>query len=155
MARRFIALKHLVQWGVPDKCWTHWWSDLWQTESIVTTARYESSPSVLNSGIVKYQTSVVKFLQVVKVAFTALTLFIGRQEGHLACKRIWGDGVGGHWLDRMEWRPVGWSICLPLLISPCTVKSRSSLLAPADPGGPGKKTVKRLWCGGGGGVVKF
>jgi len=29
---------------------------------------------------------------------------------------------------------------------PCTIKSRSSLLAPADPGGPGKTTVKWLWC---------
>jgi len=58
-----------------------------------------------------------------------------------------GDGGGGHWLVRMEWRPAGWSVCLPLLISPCTIKSRSSLLAPAYPGGPGKRAVKRLWCG--------
>ena len=28
-------------------------------------------------------------------------------------------------------------------------KSRSSLLAPDHPGGPGKRAVKRLWCGGG------
>ena len=35
---------------------------------------------------------------------------------------------------------------------PCTIKSRSSLLAPAQPGGPGKRAVKRLWCGGGGGI---
>jgi len=59
-----------------------------------------------------------------------------------------GDGGGGHCLVRMEWRPAGWSVCLPLLISPCTINSRSSLLAPAHPGGPGKRTVKRLWCGG-------
>jgi len=59
-----------------------------------------------------------------------------------------GDGGGGHWLVRMEWRPAGWSVCLPLLIFPCTIKSRSSLLAPAHPGGPGKRAVKRLWwCG--------
>ena len=45
----------------------------------------------------------------------------------------------------MEWRPAGWSVCLPLLISPCTIKSRSTLLAPAHPGGPGKRAVKRLW----------
>jgi len=31
----------------------------------------------------------------------------------------------------MEWRPTGWSMCLPLLIFPCITKSRSSLLAPA------------------------
>ena len=58
------------------------------------------------------------------------------------------DGGGGHWLVRMEWHPAGWSVCLPLLIFPCTVKSRSSLLAPADPGGLGKRAVKRLWCDG-------
>ena len=39
----------------------------------------------------------------------------------------------------------GWSVCLPLLIFPCTIKSRSSTLAPAHPGGPGKRAVKRLW----------
>jgi len=49
----------------------------------------------------------------------------------------------------MEWRPAGWSVCLPLLIFPCTVKSRSSLLAPAHLGGPGKKGRKTVvvWCG--------
>jgi len=57
-----------------------------------------------------------------------------------------GDGGGGHWLVRMEQHPAGWSVCLPLLISPCTIKSRSSLLAPAHPGGPRKRAVKRLWC---------
>jgi len=35
-------------------------------------------------------------------------------------------------------------VCLPLLISPYTIKSRSSLLAPAHPGCPGKRAVKRL-----------
>jgi len=46
----------------------------------------------------------------------------------------------------MEWCPAGWSVFLPLLIFPCTVKSRSSLLALAHWGGPGKRVVKRLWC---------
>jgi len=55
------------------------------------------------------------------------------------------SGGGGHWLVRMEWRPAGWSMCLHLLIFPCTIKSRSSLLAPPHPGGPGKRAVKRLW----------
>jgi len=45
----------------------------------------------------------------------------------------------------MEWRPAAWSVCLSLLISPCTISSRSSLLAPAHPGGPGKRAIKRLW----------
>ena len=36
-----------------------------------------------------------------------------------------GDGGGWHWLVRMEWCPAIWSVCLPLLISPCTIKSTS------------------------------
>jgi len=87
-------------------------------------------------------------------SFIALTLSVGRQEGHLTCKK-WGDGGGGHLLVRMEWRPAGWSVCLPLLIFPCTVKSRSSLLAPAHTGGPRKRALKWLWCGGGGNEVYF
>ena len=80
------------------------------------------------------------------VAFSALTLLVGQQEGHPACKNM-GNGGIGHWLIRMEWRPSGWLVCLPLLIFPCTTKSRSSLLAPSLLGGPGKRAVKRLWCG--------
>ena len=49
--------------------------------------------------------------------------------------------VGGHWLVQMEWRRARWSGCLRLLVFPCTIESRSSLLAPARPGGPGKMTV--------------
>jgi len=44
----------------------------------------------------------------------------------------------------MEWRSDGWSVYLPLFIFPCTIKSRSSLVAPAHPGGTreeGRKTV--------------
>jgi len=74
-----------------------------------------------------------------------LTQLVGWQEGHPACKKYGEDGGGGHWLVRMERRPAGWSVCLPLLIFPFTVKSRSCLLAPAQLGGPGKRAVKWLW----------
>jgi len=79
------------------------------------------------------------------VAYSALTLLVGRQEGHPACKKYGEDGGGGHWLGRMDWRPAGWLVCLPLLIFLCTIKSRSSLLAPANRGGPQKRAVKQLW----------
>jgi len=72
-------------------------------------------------------------------AFSALTLLVGRLEGHPACKKH-GDGGGEHWLVRMEWRPAGWSVRLPLLIFTCIIKTRTSLLAPAHLGGPEKKT---------------
>jgi len=81
-------------------------------------------------------------------AFSALMLLVERQEGHLACKRYGGmvevgtgspDGVAPR-------RMVGVSASV---IFPCTTKSRNSFLVPADPGGPGKRAIKRLWCGGG------
>ena len=45
----------------------------------------------------------------VLAAFSALTLLVGRQEGHPACKKL-GDGGGGHWLVRMECNADGWSV---------------------------------------------
>jgi len=80
-------------------------------------------------------------------AFSALTPLVGQQEGHPAHKK-WGDGGGGHWSVWMEWRPAGWSVCLPIIIFPCTIKSKISLLAPDHPGGPRKRAVKWLTCGG-------
>jgi len=62
---------------------------------------------------------------------------VGWAAGRASSMYKMGDGRGGHWLVRIEWRPAGWSVCLPLLIFPCTIKSRSSLLAPTHPGGPG------------------
>ena len=70
--------------------------------------------------------------------------WLGGRKGIRPVKNM-GDGGGGHWLVQMEWRPVRWSVCLPLLIFPCTINSRSSLLAPTHPGGPGKRAVKQLW----------
>jgi len=61
----------------------------------------------------------------------------------------WASGRGWwRWVQVspwMEWRPAGWSVFLPLLIFTCTMKSRSSLLAPAHLDGPGKRVVKWLW----------
>ena len=76
----------------------------------------------------------------VVVVFSALTLLLGQQEGHPACKK-WGmlevvslDGVAPS-------RMVGVSASVNL---PLHHKSRSSLLAPAYPGGPGKKGCKMV-----------
>jgi len=45
-------------------------------------------------------------------------------------------------------------MCLSLLIFPCTIKSRNSLLALAHPGGPGKRAIIWLWCVGGGRFIQ-
>ena len=66
--------------------------------------------------------------------------WLGDRKGIRPVKNM-GDGGDEHWLVRMEWRPAGWSMCLPLSIFPCTIKSRSFLLAPALPGSPGKRAV--------------
>jgi len=72
--------------------------------------------------------------------------WLGSRKGTRPVKNGGRGGGGGHWLVRMEWCLSRWLVCLPLLIFPCTIKSRSSLLAL---GGPRKRAVKRLWCGGG------
>jgi len=47
--------------------------------------------------------------------------WLGSRKGIRPVKNM-GDGRGGHWLVWMEWRPAGWSVCLPLLIFLCTIK---------------------------------
>jgi len=79
-------------------------------------------------------------------AFSALTLLVGRQEGHPACKKTewWGTGVviclerGGD-LHMAQLMP------LPLTVS-CSNKIQIgfTFLVPAHPGSPGKRAVKRV-----------
>jgi len=55
-----------------------------------------------------------------------------------------GDGGGWHWLVQMEWCPAGWSVCLPLLIFPCTIKVQKFSSSTGSPGlsrKKGRKTV--------------
>jgi len=80
------------------------------------------------------------------VAFSALTLLVGRQEGHPACKTL-------------EWWSAGVVICLeqgadlhmaqlmPLLLTvSCSSKIQIgfTFLVPAYPGSHGKRAVKRV-----------
>jgi len=78
-------------------------------------------------------------------AFSALTLLVGRQEGHPACKKQWwGTGVviclerGAH-LHMAQLMP------LPLTVS-CSSKIQIdfTFLVPAYPGSSGKEAVKWL-----------
>ena len=79
-------------------------------------------------------------------AFSALTLLVGRQEGHPACKKT-------------EWLGAGVVICLErgadlhmaqLMPLPLTVSCFSKIqigftfLVPADLGSPGQRAVKRV-----------
>ena len=85
-----------------------------------------------------------RHVSVIRIAFSALTLLVGRQEGHPACKET-------------EWRGAGVVICLELgadlhvvqlMPLPLTVSCFSKIeigftfLVPAHPGSPGQRAVK-------------
>jgi len=79
-------------------------------------------------------------------AFSALTLLVGRQEGHPACKKTewWGAGVvicmeRGADLHMAQLVPLPLTVC-------CSSKIQIgfTLLVPAHPGSLGKRTVKRV-----------
>ena len=85
-------------------------------------------------------------LQYVICAFSALTLLVGRQEGHPDCKKTewWGAGVvvcleRGADLHTAQLMP------LPLTVS-CFSKIRIgfTFLVPAHLGSPGQRAVKRV-----------
>jgi len=79
-------------------------------------------------------------------AFSALTLLVGRQEGHPACKitEWWGAGVV-ICLERDADLHTAQLMSLPLTVS-CFSKIQIgfTFLVSAHPGSPGKRAVKRL-----------
>ena len=79
-------------------------------------------------------------------SFSALTLLVGRQEGHSACKKTewWGAGVVVC-LERGADLYAALLIPLPLTVS-CSSKIQIgfTFLVPAHLGSPGKRAVKRV-----------
>ena len=79
-------------------------------------------------------------------AFSALTLLVGRQEGHPACKKLewWGAGVV---ISLERGADLYMAQLMPLSL---TVSSFSKIQigftfpVPAHPGSPGKRAVKRV-----------
>jgi len=92
----------------------------------------------------KTMSAIILQLLTVKMPSVLWHCWLGGRKSLRPVKKWGKDGGGGHWLVWMKWRPAGWSVCLPLLIFPCTIKSRSSLLAPAHPGGSRKKGRKTV-----------
>jgi len=76
--------------------------------------------------------------------FSAMTLLVGRQEGHPACKKTewWGAGMV-ICLERDADMHTAQLMPLPLTVS-CFSKIQIgfTFLVPAHPGSPGKRTVK-------------
>jgi len=86
------------------------------------------------------------FCSVCVYAFSALTLLVGRQEGHPACKRTewWGAGVV-ICLERHADLHMAQLMPLPLTVT-CFSKIQTGFvfLVSAYPGCPGKRAVKRV-----------
>jgi len=77
--------------------------------------------------------------------FSALTLLVGRQEGHPACKNLSGGVLA--WLSVWSDMQTCMAQLMPL---PLTVSCFSKIqigvtfLVPAHPGSPGQRAVKRV-----------
>jgi len=79
-------------------------------------------------------------------AFSALTLLVGRQERHPACKKTewWGAGVV-ICLERGADLHVAQLTPLPLTVSFFSkIQIGFTFLVPAHPGSPGQRAVKRV-----------
>ena len=80
------------------------------------------------------------------VAFRALTLLVGRQEGHPACKKTewWGAGMVIS-LERGADLHMAQLLPLPLTVS-CfsNIQIGFTFLVPAHLGSPGQRAVKRV-----------
>jgi len=105
-----------------------------------TSQMVSQSPAIINS----LQQFTMHF-KARALAFSALRLLVGQQEGHPACKITgwWGAGMvicleQGANLHMAQLMP------LPLTVS-CFSKIQIgfTLLVPAHPGSPGQKAVKR------------
>ena len=88
-------------------------------------------------------------MQCTSIAFNALTLLVGRQEGHLACKKL--SGTVGCWHGylsearcRLAYGPADATAthCLSNCFS--KIQIGFSFLVPAHPGSLGKRAVKRV-----------
>ena len=79
-------------------------------------------------------------------AFSALTLLVGWQEGHPACKKLSGGCWHGYLTGARCRFHMAQLMPLPLTVS-CSNKIEIgfTFLVPAHPGNPGQRAVKRVY----------
>ena len=80
-----------------------------------------------------------------ELVFSALTLLVGRQEGHPACKKQSGRVL--MWFSPERGADLHMAQLMPLLLTvSCFSKVQIgfTFLVPAHPGSPGKRAVKRV-----------
>ena len=85
------------------------------------------------------------YVDSLQYAFSALTLLVGRQEGHPALKTEWWGAGMVICLERGADLHTAQLMSLPLTVS-CFSKIQIgfTFLVPAHPGSPGQRAVKRM-----------
>ena len=89
------------------------------------------------SVVTEYSCSVFSLV----CAFSALTLLVGRQEGHPACKKLSGKVLA--WCSEVQtciWP--SWCHCHSLSLAPVKSTLVFTFLVPAHPGSHGQRAVK-------------
>ena len=126
---------------------------LYKSTPVQRCFRFVSVPQIRSHDFWRYINLYVcmfvcmhKHVLYVCIAFSALTLLVGRQEGHPACKKLSGGVLA--WLSCLE-RGADLHIAqlmpLPLTVS-CSSKIQIgfTFLVLAHPGSPGLRAIKRL-----------
>jgi len=123
-------------------------ANIWRAVDILNLTRYVAAVVRL----IDVSSAAACFL--LTCAFSALTLLVGRQEGHPACKKLSGGVLA--WLS--AWSEVQTCIwpsgCQCYSLSLASVKSSLVLPLGADclhmvhPGSPGQRAVKRVCVNG-------
>ena len=79
------------------------------------------------------------------ISFSALTLLVGRQEGHPACKKNWVVGCWHGYQYGVRYRLAAQLMPLPLTVSCFSeIQIGFTFLVPAHLDSPGKRAVKRV-----------
>jgi len=127
-------------------------SDVFQRTAMTSPSSFDSCST--NAARSTDSAQLSRWLQLIFVltsycpypAFSALTLLVGRQEGHPACKKTewWGTGMV-IWLERDADLHMARRMPLPLTVS-CFSKIQIgfSFLVPAYLGSPRQRAVKRV-----------
>jgi len=84
-------------------------------------------------------------LHFISLAFSALTLLVGQQEGHPACKKLSGGALAQLCLERGADLHMAQLMPLPLTVSSFSkIEIGFTFLIPTHPGSPGQRAVKRV-----------
>jgi len=116
------------------------------SQLVLAAHRHDNTSPLLQSlHLLRVAERITFRLAVLTFAFSALTLLVGRQEGHPACKKQWWGTGMVICLERGADMLMAQLMPLPLTVS-CSskIQIRFTILVLAYPGCPGKEAIKWL-----------